>query len=789
MSGATEITHMGDTKVFNANAAAAAHDGIDASQQNAAGQAWISLSNEPTPVSVATLERGAAGQREATMLDPDPDADLRIEVELAIDAADDVRPSSSAVDDAVSSSAAPTVATRRQALLADFNFARGRKIACGRIVAAVKLRCAAQVFCDKSEVSRLLPRYRLASNRQNVEALLNTNVDELIADIEANPGKYSRTLIHDVATRHFSAGLNYDKSSFEQGLRKAAPYEGLHSVASRACTSTAALLTFGATQLIPGAGAALSQGLATVAKAARSTVKFLGREAPASVANPIISGSLRRITDVKETLLRTGGQPRLAPAIAKSLDMGRIGDEINGREAALHAANEAFEAALAQGADLAAPLRALVVAFLKLYDAADMQYKRRIGANRSQSYSKAYGAAVNGVAASAALVSVGVPGLGQVVGPVLQAACIPLQAGAGYLDHMTTHHYNLRANTKWADVLTEQGRRMNFRDLTIDHIDEQAARNAFALHAELAIAAIQEAYREELGTLIGEHVRLAGKPAPQQDGVRLGELEASIAARKADAALFETFNADQWDLLPPEGTIGRCVDDPKFLERAAIAARKKKAGELGAQIMQRYAQGLHAGISSGISLPASDALTILDDATHGDHHALSLGLGAVGGTAFTATTFEVRMSKTDNKTRLSSPTGLDDPARKAQFDADAQAWTFQAGGKTIDLRSTGAYDRHFHTRAQRYGRVMRALVPSLASGPKGAFDLAWAKHYRLHAKQSMLRAIELLEQAACTDTRAGEGAPARAATLSALKDRLLDFEEVRALVAEPGLLS
>lgn len=687
---------------------------------------------------------------------------------------------------------APVPAARREQLLEDYLTATRRPLDLGRALAAIKLRCAAEVFCEKNEWARFAPRLpKTGAARRRFEELTAVPADELVADVQAHPQHYTRTLLTDLAQYHLLNALNIDIELYKQGIHKAGLYEGLHSVAGRVTTVTASGLTAGVS-MIPGTDHAL--------KAAQKAVRILAHELPANIVNPALTGRLRSITDVKEAFKRVGGQPVVAPQIERSPDMGAIVRSLRTQRRELtHATIQFREAALTEagGGEAMGPM---VDAFLALHDTADRQYRRRIGLNRTQTYSKGWGMAVNGVAAAGAVVTSTVPVVGQIAGPAILAATVPMQWGAGYLDERRNkHRYNLRANTKWGDFLTEGAARIHFRDLTTEHVSEAALRRSFTTQPEVQIAAVREVYEDALGEWVQQHAELERKVGAMESSgttpvralmphrTQLAQLTEQIELAKQHAADFESFDPARWAAIPGDSLIGRCLDDLKQLEKANRRARLRKPGE-SAQIVQRYVQAFHAGVSTGTALPIVDALTatdssyITDAQGHQTHHlrppdeagALTAGIG--GGAVFTAATGEVRMTKADNKKLLSQTY-----VSHLQTRLHEARWVFQAGDKRVDLRTTAGYRKHVHSTWDELRLLGRAVGHGLVSGPVGLANLVRAKWWprgelRL-AKRQLRDSLDALEQAGLPRNPPPDGR--RANTLSAMKDELYDYAAVR----------
>lgn len=689
----------------------------------------------------------------------------------------------------------PAPAPRRQALLEDYQVQIQRPLDLEHAVAAIKLRCAAEIHCGKNEWARFTPHLPASrSDRQRFEKLVAMPVDDLIADVQAYPALYSRTLLTNVAQHHLVTALNIDIDRFKKGLHEAGKYEGLHSVAGRVTTAAAAAASLGLSE-IPGTGHAL--------KAAQKAVKVLAHQLPANIVNPMLTGKLRTLTDVKEAFKRVGGQPVVAPQIEGSPDMKAI---VKKSWKLRHELRDAVTRLTAEAGSPEAVRQArgkVVDAFLSLHDVVDREYRRRIGLNRTQTYSKGWGMAVNAVGAAGAVVSATVPVVGQIAGPAILGATIPLQWGAGYLDETRTKHwYNLRANTKWADFLTGGAARIHFKDLRPEHVDEAALRRSFQTQPEVQVAAIREVYEDELGHLLYQHQKLeksiavqvrAGKSAqalaPRQE--RLAHLTLQIEQARSNATEFESFDPERWAGIPADSTMGRCLDDLKALERANRKARFRKPGET-AQVVQRYVQAFHAGASNGVALPVLDAITLTDrlyehDAQgHQTHLNPDAQIGAVatgvtGGVVFTAATGEVRVSKAANKKQIALPR-----VDEARLNADAARWTLEVGNRRVDLRTTDGYRRTVHSTWDEVKSIASTIPGSLVSGPVGLFHLVRAKrpHGELHKAESQLRAA-LDAIAASGAERVEAPGVRRARTLPAMKDELYDYPAVRAHLGVP----
>ncbi|WAH66490.1 hypothetical protein [Xanthomonas hortorum] len=662
------------------------------------------------------------------------------------------------------SSAEGTTATaRRESLLTDYRAAITRPLDLDRAVAAVKLRAAAEIYCEKNNLARFAPRPpRTSAGDQWLEALVNRPVDELIAEVESTPRKFSRTQLTDVAQRHLLAALNIDIALYKKGLHKAGLYEGLHSVAGRVVSAAAVGVSAGVSEV---------QGMR---KAVTKTVKILSHQLPASVVNPALTGTLRSVTDVKESFKRVGGLPVLASQIDKSPDMGKIASRARDMRKQLDEAVVDF----AGSPENDQALGRLVDAFLALHEVVDRQYRRRIGLNRTQTYSKGWGMAVNGVAAVGAVVSTTAPLVGQVAGPAILASTIPLQWGAGYLDERRNkHRYTLRANTKWGDFLKDDAAKIHFKELTAEHVSESKLRQSFLTQPEVQIAAIREVYEDALGQLIRQRAEAHKGIDVQSER----ELETEIELVKGQADQFESFDMGQWRAIPADSVIGRCLDSLDNLEKANRRARLRKPGE-GAQIVQRYVHAFHGGVSTGTTLPVVDAIASIDSFHAHDSHGHDDGLqpaplgvaggaGAAGGAVFTGATGEVRMSKADNRKNMAQLR-----MEREVYEADAEDWGFRAGDRDVDLRTSAGYRQHTQTRWDELMLVAKALKHGLTSGPVGLKNLAVAKMELRQARASLQSALDALAKSGLQRQTPDR---ARAPTISSMKDQLFDYQAVR----------
>jgi hypothetical protein len=267
---------------------------------------------------------------------------------------------------------------------------------------------------------------------------------------------------------------------------------------------------------------------------------------------------------------------------------------------------------------------------------------------------------------------------------------------------------------------------------------------------------------------------------------RLQKLQQKINRTMQDAKDFESFDGERWDGIPADSTIGRCLDDLEALERANRNARFRKPGET-AQIVQRYSQAFHGGVSTGVALPIFDAITLTDRLYEHDYPGNETKLnpnaeigavaaGVTGAAVFTAATGEVRVGKGANK-KLLSRTLVDAQRLKA----DADRWTFQAGQRRVDLRNTAGYRRTVHTTWDEMKLIAGTIPSCLLSGPAGLVHLTRAKWWPAGEIRKATAQVRSALDAIATSGAVRVESPGmrRASNLSAMKDELYDYPAVR----------
>jgi hypothetical protein len=678
-----------------------------------------------------------------------------------------------------------------------------------RALAAIKLRHAAEVHYAKNPLARVTSK--TPGNRARTAKLLHSlldkfdsaeqladKVERLLSDVKAHPDRYTRTTLTDVAVQLLMESLNFDRALYEEGIRRAGRWEGVHSTLGRGITLAVGGVAF-------GVGEAATHGLLQVSDHLLKGIRITAHQVPSAIVNPVVTGMTRIRTDVKEGIKRSGGMPNLTHRAQDAPFMTHIRQRCTAAAAQLNAANEALQAAVdANPVEIGPALLKEVQDAFDVGCAVQAEYKRRMAAGKAQTWSKGYGMGVNALAGAAQTLVVVAPPLAP-IGLAIQGACVPLQWAAGYLDEHTKHRYHFRVNLKCGDFLTEEGRRLPVDELEPRHIDQAALRASFQTYPEQKVALIREVYECELGRLKQDQAELrqtiarieaSPPPRPAVHGGRLPAaqrahreiagrhrhklrvLEQRIQSKQAEVARFESLDENKWRTLgetDPERSIARCIEDDAYLESEARRARESKPGEVSSQILQRYAQAYQALLSIGVTGPLSDVLSNVEIAalSPAQVSGIAAGLNVVGSALFAGITGDVRLRKVQNKKQLAQSVAVALEEGLRRFEADAVEWTFtvkdaRGNDKLVDLRKTGAYDRHFHTRAQRGLRLLNTTLGSLVSAPRGAWHTIRAKRGLARVKGGMQHTLDLLDRA-LPDERAQPRLPVNSS--GALKQR------------------
>ena len=672
--------------------------------------------------------------------------------------------------------------------LQDYLDKENREVDLRRALSAIKLRRAAEVYAPKDEglrAERLRPRPM--QNRVSAEQLAemeSTDVDRLIDQIEADPSRYSRTDLTEVAQRHLMASFKMDYEEYRQGIRAARPWEAVHSDSSRVLVAGSSAIVSGLTG-IPDPSPALHAGI----EAARAGAHFSSQ----SIASPFLSGYLRVVTNNKMAYLRSGGHPVVAANISSSRDMGKVAADGKQKLGELRAATERLRTAREAEPEFDVAKRDVRAGAFALHAVADGDYKSRIGFNRSLYYSKMYGTGVNGIAAAASAVTID-PHVGHIAGPAIQAATVPLQEAAGILDEETKHRYNHYANVKWGKFIKAEAGETHYKKLQPEHVDEAALRRAFATGPSNRIFGIRAVYLNQAGELTKQYAEMRDRTAESDTSatgetpVAMSDLERKIASLKEQIANFESFDEASWMAIPADSLIGQCLDNPDVLQKASKQARLDTPGELSAEYLQRFSQGFQGGVSNAITQPLADVLQAVPElqvptgagADTTLHHNDVVGLiteNAAGNAAFTAATGEVRVDKDRNKREFAAQAkteaGTTPPAERG-------IWSFKVNEGTdhersIDLRPSAGYDNYVHSALERKTRAIKALPHAMISGPVGLVHQLSAMRMRHQAPAALQEALSVLDERGVPKL-ASAPTSERLNTLSGLKDRFSDYD-------------
>jgi len=690
---------------------------------------------------------------------------------------------------------------QRVAMLRDLQASQERPLDADKAKDAFKLRKFAEARYRKNVFSRLTHKILLLRPpKAQLEELKTMEVDTLIRRVRQGSLRCSRTLLTDVAKHHLVTALNFDQNAYEKGVRHMAVWEGVHSTVGRGVTFAGSSIAFGVAPVVAAIGTATA---GAVAKA----MKLLGHQLPTAVINPIVTGFLRSSTDVRKSG-RNGGISKVAKNIENVASLRDIRTAIRLQNQALqkllrerHAPANVEQLENGRTVLRQVYLQKICAGFLKTY-AAQEAYKERMGSAKAHTWSKGYGMGVNAIATSAQAAGlVFPPAIPISLG--IQGLCIPLQFGAGYLDLHTAQRYNFRANMKYARVLTEEARHLPAEQLQASHIDMGRLRELFQPAEVQKLELIREIYTDELGELhfAKDRVDQALKKLAFESGARrdrsmvekraeLSRITREIQRSEIEIRHFESFNEKGWESLPLDSTIGRCLDDRQYLVKRAQEARKRKPGEIAAQIWQRYKQMYGDGpAAAGFLMPTLDVSLNLDSSLSGHldtdrlpEAGVPAGLGAaIAAATFTAGTGQVRSGKAEDKRDLAKAI----KTRKAieQHETLKTAWAvpLNESGKTIDLSHTAAFDRTLHTRSQRVWRFVKIMPRGLFASQRALYQTVRVRRVRQQAKATLAETLEVLHaENQWVATRTARNVP-----MAGLKEEFLSLSQVRASLALP----
>ncbi len=690
----------------------------------------------------------------------------------------------------------------RTELLSTYKKEKDRPILVTHARDAAKLRNFSEVMYRKNFFSRLTHKIPvLRPSKNNIDELKAMNVDVLIGKIKNGTLCSNRTTLTDVATHHLRKALNFDQALFAQGVKKMAKWEGVHSSAGRGITFGAAIFGFSIFPVVHRVGTAATDVLAKI-------IKICGHHLPTAIVNPLVTGNMRVYTDIRKSC-DNGGISKLTKNIEQARQLSRITKNINDKKRALKeilldSGNEKnFLKKCADGSVVLTEKyrSALCDHFLAAY-AAQKEYKDRITLAKSQTWSKGYGMGVNALATSVQAAGLAFP-VAIPASLAVQALCIPLQWAAGYLDLHTAQAYNFRANIKCGEFLTEEGKLVSPEKLTEKHIDETRLRSMFQPFEAQKIELIREIYTDELGEIhfaLDNLTDILEKSSRLNDAKNiklkiktsqaLKELKQTLKEKEAHVRLFESLDADSWQRLPVDSTIGKCLDDQAFFVKQGYQARRNKPGEVSAQVWQRYKQTYGDGIfSAGVLVPGIDGIMNTaslsgPDAQPGTSLAVDITEAVAvttAATTFAAGTGIVRIEKADDKKELAKPIITAD-SEKAKHDALKARWAISMGSQKtpIDLSHTGAFDRKLHSRTQRVWRFIKIIPRGFFSSEKSLYHTMLARQARSATRKTLQQALDILQLEQVPARKTGS----EPKTMAALKSAFHALPEVSKYFAQ-----
>jgi hypothetical protein len=684
-------------------------------------------------------------------------------------------------------------------ILSDFGNASDREVDLEGLNRAKLLRTAALLHCPKDVMGRV--KIRLQGARAEVQRIANLGTAGVLAEIEKvekNPERYSRTVLQKAADIHFRTALNINEAAYKEGLKSARLIDGVHSAGARAISLGFSGATLGLSHVIPGLNHLVGNAGAHLAG---KLVTEVCHELPTSLMNPIITGNVRVDMTSKQLRKMKGGQIGMAKNIRDAVPMREVTQDIRRCTTTLQSSLQTYRA-LGADDEKTEALKDVVRKYIGLHKAAEDEYKSRLALNRALHYGKGYGTAVNAAAGVGGIVSVAVPGPGTVAGMSILGGCVVAHLVAGAADKTTEQSYNVHAAEKYGDYLTGEGYATFYKDRVPDqqHYQEQKFRTQYADAAQVAVKNVVHVYTEKLGKLMAQAEQMndrlkkhgaSGRPSSKHAALqaRLTAKEKEIEALEHDARLFETFEADQWMKLKPDGLIAKCLDDPHYLEKKF---NKYQSKERQLQVMQRFNNAWALGVSSGVMLPVAEALTQIDG-LHVDGSSTepllpaprtaALALAA-GGTALNVgLTGNVRLDRKDAASRGFHSLRVPEKKsrRRDRVEQDKLDWVVKGpdgealrrpDGKPLrDLRDTEAYDKLYHTRWQRTTRWTKTLWHSMGSSARGLYHFHKVKGARKEARGALLDALAELKLAAGPDAPASAG---RQRNLTAIKETFLE---------------
>jgi hypothetical protein len=637
---------------------------------------------------------------------------------------------------------------------------------------------------------KALEAYKL---RRQGKAEHEKNLFARFTHIDPEKSAPSRSRFNKESEQKFRESLNRDFAAAEKGwsLKGAGGIEGLHSTAVRVVTTAAS----GA---IMGIGGPLASTLL--------------HEIPSLLINPALSGVLRVITQVEQILLRKGGSPAVTRNIRGARPMGQINADLKASLNELRMNNDKLRKA-GPNDDIDAMVEAVARSFIKA-DTLQTEYTERAEMAKIELYGKGWGAAVNatGVVASGLAFHNPAAAVGVLAGT------IPLQVAAGAADEKNKQHATIHGDAKYPKYMAPGTQYKPAEELDTQDVLAPSLKQAWTDYPQARFNLIRVIARHRLANAVERsleterHVadlkkarRFVGftyhrEKATHEDLLRqqieeIRSLEQQIDTFESIVETIEQASADdsvesitakiskQLENLDPKGLIGRCLQEREnyFCFRQGIDAMLSAPGELAAQILQRYAQNLHALLSIGVATGVHDVIGLLQGINREAAHIADIVLVSTMGPNFVANTGAVRLHKAEDKQKMAAPRQNIQPlqeeyqarSREPKNDAEPSSTLQQekadlddaleklrpwvrltSSGRVIDLTATAACDRALHTRGSRVMRVLKSIPAALVSGPVGAINTTRAKATRTALKSEMEEAVRLLRKQSTGTTTA-----------------------------------
>jgi len=462
--------------------------------------------------------------------------------------------------------------------------------------------------------------------RLEAEALPKTSVTTKIKQkLHIGPKKDTKTSKVNEAQKKYIEGVLGHKPGLEKeksGWRKAAWVEGLHTVTGRVLSLAGGV---GGMRMHTPLG------------------KTLFHQGPGYAVQAPIAGWGRIASEIWQVQLNDGGKPKLPPTVQNAPGLKEVRKEFKDIKAQLRTKNAELRSAIANASatnaldeDRAAlkALRDETKQEKNKIDEANKKYTYRFAAFKRQYFGKRGSGGVSVIAGSvAAPLYPTVP----VAGIAVQAATVPLQMGAGYVDYMKDKSYTLRTATKKVDIsslLKEESRNKPLDQIEESDIDVTTASKFYEEQPQAILGVTREIYQYKLAELMYTQRKLTSEikedkftikfvPDKLTPGARFlpqglmhrhitgkekkcAEIEEKIKKLKKEIGHFERRETDQIDL---DGPIGKALTSSWYFVKEGTSARcNNKVGEFWAQTLQRVGNNFQMLSSIGEAAILGDIL-------------------------------------------------------------------------------------------------------------------------------------------------------------------------------------